>query len=62
MPADHPHRSGAASTDARRPAANPWRVELRELGRRLSAYVADADPLSLAGVAARTPAAPGTAP
>jgi uncharacterized metal-binding protein YceD (DUF177 family) len=34
MPAAHPHRSGAASTDARRPAANPWRVELRELGRR----------------------------
>ena len=27
-------RSGAASTDARRPAANPWRVDLRELGRR----------------------------
>lgn len=35
---------------------------LRELGRRLQAYVADADPLSLAGVVARTPAAPGTAP
>jgi uncharacterized metal-binding protein YceD (DUF177 family) len=34
MPAAHPPRSGAASTDARRPAANPWRVELRELGRR----------------------------
>jgi uncharacterized protein len=34
MPAAHPPRSGAASPDARRPAANPWRVELRELGRR----------------------------
>jgi uncharacterized metal-binding protein YceD (DUF177 family) len=34
MPAAHPPRPGAASTDARRPAANPWRVELRELGRR----------------------------
>jgi uncharacterized metal-binding protein YceD (DUF177 family) len=33
MPAA-PHRPGAASTDARRPAANPWAVELRELGRR----------------------------
>jgi len=33
MPAA-PHRSGAASPDARRPAANPWVVELRELGRR----------------------------
>ncbi|MEX5717602.1 YceD family protein [Geodermatophilus maliterrae] len=33
MPAA-PHRSGAASTDARRPAVNPWAVELRELGRR----------------------------
>ena len=29
-----PHRSGAASPDARRPAANPWSVDLRELGRR----------------------------
>ena len=29
-----PHRSGAASPDARRPAVNPWAVELRELGRR----------------------------
>ena len=27
-------RPGAASSDARRPAANPWAVELRELGRR----------------------------
>src|SRR4051812_40877280 len=33
MPAA-PHRTGAASTDARRPAGNPWVVELRELGRR----------------------------
>jgi uncharacterized metal-binding protein YceD (DUF177 family) len=33
MPAA-PHRSGAASPDARRPTANPWVVELRELGRR----------------------------
>jgi len=29
-----PHRSSAASIDARRPSANPWRVDLRELGRR----------------------------
>jgi uncharacterized protein len=34
MPAALPHRSGAASTDARRPGANPWRIDLRELGRR----------------------------
>jgi len=34
MPAAPSHRSGAASTDARRPAANPWKVDLRELGRR----------------------------
>ena len=34
MPAAQPHRPGAASTDARRPAANPWLVDLRELGRR----------------------------
>ncbi|MGY1812133.1 YceD family protein [Blastococcus sp. SYSU D00820] len=33
MPAA-PNRSGAASSDARRPSANPWRVDLRELGRR----------------------------
>jgi uncharacterized protein len=33
MPAA-PNRPGAASTDARRSAANPWAVELRELGRR----------------------------
>ncbi|MGY1829819.1 YceD family protein [Geodermatophilus sp. SYSU D01180] len=31
-PADR--RPGAASPDARRPAADPWAVELRELGRR----------------------------
>ena len=34
MPAAVPHRSGAASFDARRPAANLWLVDLRELGRR----------------------------
>jgi uncharacterized metal-binding protein YceD (DUF177 family) len=34
MPAASSHRSRAASTDARRPAANPWVVDLRELGRR----------------------------
>jgi DUF177 domain-containing protein len=34
MPAAVPHRSSAASIDARRPSANPWRVDLRELGRR----------------------------
>ena len=34
MSAASPLRSGAASKDARRPAANPWRVDLRELGRR----------------------------
>jgi uncharacterized metal-binding protein YceD (DUF177 family) len=33
MPAAVPHRSGAESID-RRPAANPWKVDLRELGRR----------------------------
>src|SRR5687767_16000358 len=33
MPAS-PLHSGAASTDARRPAANPWGVDLRALGRR----------------------------
>jgi len=27
-------RSGAASTDARRPSGNPWKLDLRELGRR----------------------------
>ncbi|MGZ4598128.1 MAG: YceD family protein, partial [Actinomycetes bacterium] len=35
MPAPAPHRSGAAaSSHARRPAGNPWLVDLRELGRR----------------------------
>jgi uncharacterized protein len=34
MPAASSHRSSAASSDARRPAANPWAVDLRELGRR----------------------------
>jgi uncharacterized protein len=35
MPAAVPHRTGAtASHDARRPAGNPWIVDLRELGRR----------------------------
>ena len=34
MPAAPPPRPGAASTDARRPAANPWFVDLRQLGRR----------------------------
>jgi uncharacterized metal-binding protein YceD (DUF177 family) len=34
MPAEPLPRSGAASPDARRPAADPWRLELRELGRR----------------------------
>jgi uncharacterized metal-binding protein YceD (DUF177 family) len=34
MPATSPHRTSAASSDARRPAANPWSVDLRELGRR----------------------------
>ncbi len=34
MSAALPPRSGAASPDARRPGANPWFVDLRELGRR----------------------------
>jgi uncharacterized protein len=34
MPAASQPRSSAASSDARRSAANPWVVELRELGRR----------------------------
>jgi uncharacterized metal-binding protein YceD (DUF177 family) len=37
MPAALPHRSGATSPDVRRPAANPWRIDLRELGRRAGA-------------------------
>ncbi len=34
MSAAASHRSSAASPDARRSAANPWRIDLRELGRR----------------------------
>jgi uncharacterized metal-binding protein YceD (DUF177 family) len=34
MPSAQPHRSGATSKDVRRPATNPWRLDLRELGRR----------------------------
>jgi uncharacterized metal-binding protein YceD (DUF177 family) len=34
MPAALPHRPSAASPDARRSSANPWKVDLRELGRR----------------------------
>jgi uncharacterized metal-binding protein YceD (DUF177 family) len=34
MPATSQHRRSAASHDARRSAANPWVVDLRELGRR----------------------------
>ena len=34
MSSAHPLRSGATSHDVRRPAANPWRLDLRELGRR----------------------------
>ena len=34
MSAAVPHRTGAASPEARRSAGNPWRVDLRELGRR----------------------------
>jgi len=39
MPAAVPHRSGALSSghrpyEDRRPSANPWKVDLRELGRR----------------------------
>jgi len=34
MPAAPPSRSSAASPDARRSAANPWRQDLHELGRR----------------------------
>ncbi|MCW2634578.1 MAG: hypothetical protein JWQ99_945 [Blastococcus sp.] len=34
MSAAPSHRSSAPSSDARRPSANPWRVDLRELGRR----------------------------
>lgn len=34
MPAASSPRHGAASTDVRRPAADPWKMDLRELGRR----------------------------
>jgi uncharacterized metal-binding protein YceD (DUF177 family) len=34
MPASSPSRPGATSHDVRRPAANPWRLDLRGLGRR----------------------------
>jgi uncharacterized metal-binding protein YceD (DUF177 family) len=34
MPAALPHRSSAASPDARRFAANPWSLDLCDLGRR----------------------------
>ncbi|MCA0146521.1 DUF177 domain-containing protein [Blastococcus sp. LR1] len=39
MPATQPHRTGAPSSrpmasQARRPAADPWNLDLRELGRR----------------------------
>jgi uncharacterized protein len=34
MPAASSHRTSAASSDARRSSANPWVVDLRELGRR----------------------------
>jgi DUF177 domain-containing protein len=34
MPAASSPRPGAASTDARRPAADLWKLDLRELGRR----------------------------
>lgn len=34
MPAASSHRTSASSPDVRRPSANPWVVDLRELGRR----------------------------
>jgi uncharacterized protein len=34
MPAAHASRRDAASFQDRRPSANPWKVDLRELGRR----------------------------
>ncbi|MGK5112145.1 YceD family protein [Geodermatophilus sp. CPCC 205506] len=34
MPSAPQPRRGAAAPEARRPAADPWRVDLRELGRR----------------------------
>jgi uncharacterized metal-binding protein YceD (DUF177 family) len=37
MPAAPAHRHDAAPSGNRRPAANPWRLDLRELGRRAGA-------------------------
>ncbi|TYP86009.1 YceD family protein [Blastococcus xanthinilyticus] len=37
MPAAFPNRPGAQSREDRRPAANPWKYDLRELGRRAGA-------------------------
>ena len=34
MPSASPRRSGAGSSEDRRPTANPWKIDLRELGRR----------------------------
>jgi uncharacterized protein len=34
MPAASSPRPGAATSDVRRPAADPWKLDLRELGRR----------------------------
>ena len=34
MPAASPNRPGAGSSEDRRPSANPWKFDLRELGRR----------------------------
>jgi uncharacterized metal-binding protein YceD (DUF177 family) len=34
MPSASPHRTGAGSPEDRRPTANPWKIDLRELGRR----------------------------
>ncbi len=34
MPAASTPRRGAASTDARRPGGDPWKLDLRDLGRR----------------------------
>jgi uncharacterized protein len=34
MPAAPASRRGAASSQDRRPSANPWKIDLRELGRR----------------------------
>ena len=37
MPAAPAHRRDAAPTGNRRPSANPWKIDLRELGRRAGA-------------------------